>query len=1058
MTLFTQQRTQVIEALMVLGLSPLPVAPAQDPQRYPKKNKQGEIEYQEDGNPKPLFTGKNPSYLDQSGIPRLVNHSNYQNRQPSKVELDLWFSNPSTGVGCLGTDNFCWIDLDSKQFPSQEECDRAFNRLVEGSPQLYDAWLEKTQSGGYRIGVELSKPANFTNFKLSEEGNHVGEALKAGRFTVLAPTVGAKGSYQNLNRPQEIPVIESLESVGIYPVKAKSKSQESSLQKLKGWASQPIKTSQTTIATDEPTATVIVTVEPGTTFEAIKEAAVSQKVEGIFLIDFISQNSREILKGDNKGKDKSAAFTTALNDLYGCANWLSENNIPSYGNTEELAYLGGRNLGIEVDKIDRIIASIDQVAAQPSTKYAGGDKACWEKVKKLAKPIYNKIFGESKDEKPNTEDTYYVKTTAEDTILKNLFENGEGNFIVMNQAFYQYSDKGNWNFIKDNAIEKKIAHKLRDFYAVAKQGDGYVKLYKYATENNKKNSFKFCRSALTLESEPYNDHLLCFNNCTVDLRTGEIQGHDKKNFLISKIAADYFPNSECPEVFRDFIVKAYGEELLPLIRAITSMLLDPTAPYGYFPHLIGASGSGKGTLLRFWTSMFGLENVRSISGFSDLKTPEQRHQNLTGSKIIAFPDLGGYQSGLRSFYELVDNGSLSGRALFSSSSYEKRWNCRFIVASVDYLQVENSGDGWDRRCIPLPTKQRFGQPDPNLGNKLQECKAQVISWALSMPREERDNLIINSESLFKKIKAQKEEQSLYSDSIKSFVDQCLLPSELETATLKNSDLYDCYAVFCKANGFGLQSSTKFVAHLRQVLPFNHTPRSCSKIKGAVIWTPAQFKNLQFRPGAFTKVDSSMGGSPIWACDKTKLDEGGLNLIKEFWNPSQESVVEPISEVEQILEIVNRAILETQPNLKIESLAKEEKWAIRLEKAVEVLELPQAADLYSYVHSEINDAVDTVWSKLTTKAQQQYLNYFQPKSETSETTNEEPPIEKILEQANKTQSPKDLLTLLRKAANQEKAGEFLYAIGNRLRNEVLALVHPEIQKFYLSELNTFLEDV
>jgi guanylate kinase len=35
------------------------------------------------------------------------------------------------------------------------------------------------------------------------------------------------------------------------------------------------------------------------------------------------------------------------------------------------------------------------------------------------------------------------------------------------------------------------------------------------------------------------------------------------------------------------------------------MLIDPTAPYGKFMHIIGPSGSGKGTLLRLWGEIFG---------------------------------------------------------------------------------------------------------------------------------------------------------------------------------------------------------------------------------------------------------------------------------------------------------------------------------------------------------------------------------------------------------------------------------------------------------------------
>ncbi|MFM6152695.1 MAG: hypothetical protein ACKPE3_06780, partial [Sphaerospermopsis kisseleviana] len=157
---YIEERTKVIEQLLSLGLAPLPVAPRQD-----------------DGS---KFSGKNPSYLDANGRPHLVNHTKYQHTLPTQSELDLWFKDSRTGIGSLGTESVTWIDIDSNKFASQEDCDSAYHQLLENNKILNSAWLERTQSGGYRIGVRLSAPKDFTNFKLSEDGDHVGECLGRG--------------------------------------------------------------------------------------------------------------------------------------------------------------------------------------------------------------------------------------------------------------------------------------------------------------------------------------------------------------------------------------------------------------------------------------------------------------------------------------------------------------------------------------------------------------------------------------------------------------------------------------------------------------------------------------------------------------------------------------------------------------------------------------------------------------------------------------------------------------------------------------------------------------
>lgn len=343
---YLEERSQVINALLNYGLPPLPVAPRQDPFKYPKKDSKGNIEYQKDNfTPKPLFTGKNPSYLDASGIPHLVNHSKYQNAIPTESELQLWFCNPLTGIGTLGNDHITWIDIDSNKFANQNDCDQAYKQLLDNAPILNDAWLEKTQSGGYRIGVTLATKKEFTNFKLSANGDHVGEALGTGRFTVLAPTVGSSGKgYENINRPRTLPQIASLESIGIFSIVSKS-----------------IVIPATPVKLDVPTSS-----------------------EYINLLECVTKENRETLEGkNNDSEDRSALFNKAVKDLLGWSNWLTAHNLNYCQNPQDIIRQAGSNLGFHDKRVSYILKSINVESCQPAAKFAGGDEACIRKVNKL---------------------------------------------------------------------------------------------------------------------------------------------------------------------------------------------------------------------------------------------------------------------------------------------------------------------------------------------------------------------------------------------------------------------------------------------------------------------------------------------------------------------------------------------------------------------------------------------------------------------------------------------------------------------------------------------------
>ena len=495
-------------------------------------------------------------------------------------------------------------------------------------------------------------------------------------------------------------------------------------------------------------------------------------------------------------------------------------------------------------------------------------------------------------------DNCVTAQTFDGWVYRNEFGATEGNWRVIDSAFYQWREHlGYWQHQPDNRLNSLIAESGDKAFKLKHSKEfGWQVVKPYETNAYKESAFKYCRSRLERpEPLPVNNHLRAFNNCVVDLRTGARMPHSKDYFLTSQIPYDYEPGKDCPEAFRQFIADSFGLDMLDVIRAFTSMFLDPTAPYGRFPHLIGQSGGGKGTLGRLWNSLFG-EDGASSGNFSDIATAEGRHQYLTGKSLFSIPDAGGYVSGLRAFYELVDNGGMSGRALFNPVGYFKTWNVRFWIASVDHLQIENAGDGWARRAYPIPVRARTVKPDPDLRLKLENCKADIISWALAMPREERDRILLSPPTNERIINLSLD-ASLYGDSTKSFVDLCLRPSA-NASFVPHHLLHTWYVAYCKEHGYTPMGMSKFISHLKTVLPRNFADRTWTPmVNGQRSKVPAHWEFLVPVNGAFVKGDRPMtqGGtfsSPqpienqVWTCIKSQCEEGGLMEFEDFWNPPQ----------------------------------------------------------------------------------------------------------------------------------------------------------------------------
>lgn len=349
-----------VDWLREQGLPPLPVAPAQDPTRYPARHRDGRPKHLPDGTLVPAFTGKNPSYLDDRGIPHLIRHTPYQHRLPTQAELQTWFANPDNGIGTLGGwHNLVWIDVDVKLFESPMACEQRMAAWLNQYPLLQQTFTERTHSGGWRLAVRV-QDKTFTNFSLDEVGgHHVGEALGQGRFTVLAPTVGPSGNaYINLQRVPPI-WVERLAAIGLYPV--------SGCRNLNF---------------------------PGQPRPLIRSHPAQSGV--LRLEDLATAKAQAVLHGESPLASRSHSLTYALREFYGWENWATRNRLPMSGHAEDLARAAGAALGIDAARVERILTSIpDPAQCTPAAVFAGGEASAWKRVWKLDRDLYQSLCPDS---------------------------------------------------------------------------------------------------------------------------------------------------------------------------------------------------------------------------------------------------------------------------------------------------------------------------------------------------------------------------------------------------------------------------------------------------------------------------------------------------------------------------------------------------------------------------------------------------------------------------------------------------------------------------------------
>ena len=212
-------------------------------------------------------------------------------------------------------------------------------------------------------------------------------------------------------------------------------------------------------------------------------------------------------------------------------------------------------------------------------------------------------------------------------------------FVSDGGAFFQ--DCGtHWQLREDADVAKEIgdfAENCYEEYSVQVSESGPPEIHKkfrFGTSRDLEAALKYCRRTLHKKDKTANRHLKAFLNGTVDTRTGKLQPHNKEDYLLECSPYNYVENAGLPPILKQFLLSSFGELQIPAIRAFTSSLLDPTAPFGRFPHVIGGSGDGKGTLLRLWECVVGSESSSASQDFSELGRPERPLPVTTRKKFF----------------------------------------------------------------------------------------------------------------------------------------------------------------------------------------------------------------------------------------------------------------------------------------------------------------------------------------------------------------------------------------------------------------------------------------
>jgi putative DNA primase/helicase len=306
---------------------------------------------------------------------------------------------------------------------------------------------------------------------------------------------------------------------------------------------------------------------------------------------------------------------------------------------------------------------------------------------------------------------------------------------------------------------------------------------------------------------------LNLKNGTLNLKTGLIENHDRKDFITKVINIDYDPKVQCPN-WTEFINKIFlgDKELINYIQKSIGYSMTGDANLQCFYILHGNGSNGKGTFIKTIMTLLGdyagtlngkslMEKIGDEGARGDLAV-------LEGTRFVSVNELEENKSFDESLMKSMSSGA--SEPIRVRRMYEEEFNLypqfKIWLSTNKLPKIKGSDDGIWRRVRKIPFEHKFSGADKDVyffENKLVPEMSGILNWAiegcLKWQQEGMD--------LPEVVKIAVEEYKSDMDKLGGFITECCVVGE--RFRIGASQLYQAYETWCKDNGERSMTSTSF---------------------------------------------------------------------------------------------------------------------------------------------------------------------------------------------------------------------------------------------------------
>jgi putative DNA primase/helicase len=304
------------------------------------------------------------------------------------------------------------------------------------------------------------------------------------------------------------------------------------------------------------------------------------------------------------------------------------------------------------------------------------------------------------------------------------------------------------------------------------------------------------------DAEPY---LLNVKNGTIDLRTGELRKHRRKDFLTQLIQVAFDPKAEAP-LFTKFLDRIFmgDSELIDFVQRLLGYTLTGECVEQVMGVCYGTGKNGKSTLLNLVHDVLGGDYaVQLRPDFLLTKKWEAHPEELAQLRSRRFACAVEVNAGAKldeaRVKHLTGNDRISARRMYGSS-FDFAPTHKFLVGVNDKPQVQGMDEAIWRRLLLIPFRVQIpaNERDLELGKKLLAEAPGVLAWLVRGCLAWQKQHLAPPTAVVEASTEYRHEM----DSVRRFLDSdaCIRDSRMR---IRKGELWDAYGRWCGQEGVEL---------------------------------------------------------------------------------------------------------------------------------------------------------------------------------------------------------------------------------------------------------------